>query len=111
MAVNLDRGNFDQRVTIKMVVKVQDSSTGHAESYPTEVKTWAAVDHKGGSRGFNDGNMSVFDRKDFYLTWRSTFTALDLDTVIVHNGIEYKYQVKSFVDNVKHILKIETIGS
>lgn len=112
MAVDLSRGAFDQRITIKFVSKTKDASAGHNESYPTEIVTWAKVVDKGGSRTFDPtGRLVVFSRKDFYLTWRSAFDAITKDSIFIHNGIEYKQQAPGqFVYNVKHIIKYETVG-
>lgn len=107
---HLKRSDFNKRVTIKVVDKTKDASTGHGEAYTTLLSTWAAVDSKGGNRTFSDGMMIVFDRKDFYITYRSALNVVNADSIFEYEGRQYKYQVESFVDEKKHIIKYETLG-
>lgn len=109
--VDLSVRAFNKRVTIKNVTKTPDLSKGHSEAYTDFVETWAVVDSKGGSRAFSDGSMYVFDRKDFYLRWRSSLGTITEDSLFVYEGKEYKYQASSFVNERKDIIKYETVGS
>jgi SPP1 family predicted phage head-tail adaptor len=109
-AVDLSRRNFRHRVTIKQVDKTKDDSAGHDEAYTTLLTTWAAIDSRGGSRTFDNGAMVVFERKDFYLTYRSALDVVNEDYLFEHEGKNYKYQAKTFIDERKHIIKYETVG-
>lgn len=109
--VDLTIGKFRHPVTIRTTDKTKDESAGYDETHPILVQTWAALDHKGGSRTFDNGAMVVFDRMDIYLRWRSAFSVLNQDSIFEVDGVRYKYQNKSFVNNEKKILKVETVGT
>ena len=110
-SVDLSRGNFKQLVTIKTVAKTKNDSAGHEEEYTTLVSnTPAVVISKGGSRMMSEGTDYVVERKDVYVTWRSAFNAIDKDSRVNYNGKDYSIQAKNFVEEVKHILKLEVVG-
>lgn len=108
--VDLSRRNFRHKVTIKTVAKTEDDSGGHGEVYSDLVTTPAVVESKGGTRMMSDGTDFVVERKNFYVTWRSAFSVIDKDTRINFDGRDYAIQAKSFVNEVKHILKIEGVA-
>lgn len=108
--VDLSRGNFRKRVTIKTVSKTADESKGHGESYSTLAQTWAVVVTRGGNRSFEEGSLYMVDLKDFYVTYRPAFSVIGVDSLINYEGKDYHIKNKSFVDEVKHILKLEAVG-
>lgn len=109
--VDLNIGDFRQRVTFRNVTKEQDEQGGHDEPYADLLTTWAYVKSKGGSWSFDAGLDQEVDRKEIYVYYRAALDAVTKDTKLVYQTKEYSIDNRTLVNELKHIIKYEVTGS
>jgi SPP1 family predicted phage head-tail adaptor len=105
---NLDRGEFNKRVTFSNPVKTPDGAGGNTEVYTIFLTTWARVKDDGGSRVFQSAEDQVLQKKRFEVYYRASLaTALRIDTRIGYAGKDYSIDRPMLVNEEKIVYRFD----